>query len=288
MKADTRLKNSYDQETLTSLHGALLEILLAIDKVCHDYGISYWLDSGSALGAVRHKGFIPWDDDADIGMMRDDYEKFMRIAPDALGANFVVLNPLTEDRLACFFGKVCLAGTVFETKETRDASLRMGIYVDIFPYDRLHENPNIAKKQIRRGAFLQKLSYLTHSSHVSTFEKNSTINILSRPLFILTHKTLKLFCSHKFIYEKYMKNFELSRDSKSTSFADLTYQTLRVFDKDMFENLSIAEFEGHKFPIPGSTIEYLECLYGTTWNELPPIEQRKSHLPLQIKFKDEL
>lgn len=96
----------YQKETLRELQLLELEILLAIDAVCKEYAIAYFLDSGTALGAKRHDGFIPWDDDIDIGMPREDYDKFLQIAPAALGDGFTVANPQDDSRLAGLFTKV--------------------------------------------------------------------------------------------------------------------------------------------------------------------------------------
>ena len=76
----------YNQDMLRRLQLTELEILKDIDRVCRAHGIAYWLDSGTALGAMRHGGFIPWDDDIDVGMPRGDYERFLEVAPEALGA----------------------------------------------------------------------------------------------------------------------------------------------------------------------------------------------------------
>ena len=81
----------YEQDELRRLQLVELDILRDIDKVCREHGIRYFLDSGTLLGAVRHGGFIPWDDDVDLGMPRHDYERFLEIAPRALGDAYVVL-----------------------------------------------------------------------------------------------------------------------------------------------------------------------------------------------------
>ena len=78
----------YEQNTLRRLQIAELGILEAIDHVCRENGIMYFIDSGTVLGARRHGGFIPWDDDIDLGMPRDDFERFLEVAPEALGERF--------------------------------------------------------------------------------------------------------------------------------------------------------------------------------------------------------
>lgn len=82
----------YEQNTLRRLQIAELGILEAIDRVCRENGIMYFIDSGTVLGARRHGGFIPWDDDIDLGMPRDDFERFLEVAPEALGERFCVTD----------------------------------------------------------------------------------------------------------------------------------------------------------------------------------------------------
>ena len=85
-----------------------LEILLEVDRVCKKHNITYYLGEGSLLGAIRHNGFIPWDDDIDILMKREDYEKFLQIAPVELGKDYFLQNSFSEKNFWVFFSKVRL------------------------------------------------------------------------------------------------------------------------------------------------------------------------------------
>ncbi|MEG0324706.1 MAG: LicD family protein, partial [Raoultibacter sp.] len=125
----------YDDEILRKIQLMELEILKDVDRVCCENDIVYWLDSGSALGAARHNGFIPWDDDIDIGMLRDDYDRFLAVAPQALGDRYEVVDPLSSDRHPAMFAKVWLKGTKFYTVETLDAGVFQGVGIDVMPYD---------------------------------------------------------------------------------------------------------------------------------------------------------
>lgn len=142
----------YNDNDLRKLQLLELRILKEIDRVCRELGITYFLDSGSVLGALRHGGFIPWDDDIDLGMPRADYDRFVAEAPAFLGEEYVVSTPETNPHQAALFGKVWLRGTRFATEETIEAGFDQGIFVDLLPYDALSSDPATAAKQRRDSA----------------------------------------------------------------------------------------------------------------------------------------
>ena len=124
-----------EQELLNKVRSVQLEIAKEIRRVCEENDISCFLAHGTFLGAVRHKGFIPWDDDMDMGMLRSEYEKFCRIAPSKLKPEYCLQTWYTEPNYALPFAKVMKRNTVYlENKKTRRLQ-NNGIYVDIFPYD---------------------------------------------------------------------------------------------------------------------------------------------------------
>lgn len=276
---------AYDPEVLKHLQQTELEILLAVDKVCRENDIVYWLDSGTALGAVRHKGFIPWDDDADIGMLRPDYDRFMTIAPHELGERYAVSGPRSNPKQSGFFGKVWLRNTIFETPETKGAGFSQGIFVDVFPYDVLNKDPIIAKKQIVIGNTWQKISYLYHSGNISAVGNGVRGSIL-RAICLVAHFLLKPFVNQDMIIRHFDKAIQLGKDDPSDDYVGLSYPMVNPFPKKMLIPPKRIEFEGAMLPVPNETIAFLEKDYGPTWNELPPIEQRRNHAPMTLKFEN--
>ena len=130
-----------DDSALAQLKAVELSVLNAVGSLCDKFGINWWLDGGTCLGAMRHKGFIPWDDDIDIGMMRSDYDRFCSIAPAELPDGFSFHDSRNSPGYAAMFCKVYKDGTLFENQEGRDSGSAMGIFVDVFPYDFLYEEP---------------------------------------------------------------------------------------------------------------------------------------------------
>ena len=114
-----------------------LDILIKVARLCEERGLTYFIESGTALGAVRHGGFIPWDDDIDIGMPRQDYEKFLDIAQKELGDEYFVQTRETDPNAPFSFAKVRKNGTTFIEWNKRNIKMHHGIYIDIFPYDGL-------------------------------------------------------------------------------------------------------------------------------------------------------
>ena len=132
--------------TIDDMKEIQLELMDELDRVCREQGITYFLAYGSLLGAVRHGGFIPWDDDIDVGMLRPDYERFLKVAPKALGERYAVCEPRANSRCAGMFAKVWKRGTKFFTAETMEAGIDQGIFVDVFPYDILHADESVATR----------------------------------------------------------------------------------------------------------------------------------------------
>ena len=128
-----------------------LEIAKEIKKICDENEIKYFLDSGTLLGAVRHKSFIPWDDDLDIGMLRDDYEKFINIAPQKLSNNFILQTWKTDEEYANAFAKIRMKNTLYIESSTNGNNMNHGIFIDVFPYDTY---PNKKYQRFYQGIML--------------------------------------------------------------------------------------------------------------------------------------
>jgi len=122
--------------TLQEHQQALLTLLKEFDRICRKLNIPYFLFAGTLLGAVRHGGFVPWDDDADILMLRSDYERFFKEAPALLDTEHFYLQKEFSDHWPMFFSKLRLQNTAcLEKHHPKDANTHQGVYMDIFPCD---------------------------------------------------------------------------------------------------------------------------------------------------------
>lgn len=272
----------YEQDILRHLQLAELEILKDIDRVCREYDIAYWLDSGTVLGARRHGGFIPWDDDIDLGMPRDDYERFLEVAPAALGNRFRATCSRSNPHQAALFAKVMLKGTRFVTDETEEAGFDQGVFVDIFPYDAVCAEPAAAKRQRRRCVMWQSLSYLYHSKHIVVPHKGA-LGVVEKIACRLAHRIARVVLSPERINRGFDKAAMIAKDDpKSDMLMASSYAAIEPYPKSMLLPPGTIEFEGKEFFAPADVEGYLRTQYGRTWNQLPPEDQRRNHAPKEL------
>lgn len=241
-----------------------LGILLKIDEFCKKNNIRYALDSGTLLGAVRHGGFIPWDDDIDIIMPRADFDRFIELMKQDPPEGTALLHYTTYDRYAYFFGKVIDTDTVLVEDQFRHLK-PTGVYIDVFPLDPV---PN---GKIRSMWYKFRFNWYSFLVSVLSYGRKNTFN----PWYIR-------FCTAFFSFfpihfnkvhdrlNRYVRKFS-ENDSKT-----LTTHLLNV-DKDKtlpFKEDSTVTFEGHLFPIPNDYVNMLTTLYGD-YMQLPPEDKRK-------------
>ena len=128
---------NYSPEELQRLQDALYQTLAEVDRICRKHGIRYFVTGGTAIGAYFWGKILPWDDDIDVGMMRPDYERFAKVAQQEMGDRFFLQSPETEPHTPFYFMKVRMNGSRFSESTFRHIDMHQGIYVDIFPFDRI-------------------------------------------------------------------------------------------------------------------------------------------------------
>lgn len=255
---------------IKEIQNKMLEILVEVDRVCKQYNIKYVLDSGTLLGAVRHQGFIPWDDDIDIAMLREDYDRFCEVAKTALKEKFVFETMHTCKDFSNIFGKVFDVSTKYVQKNTKHLNMPQGIFLDIFPVD----NVDVSSKYrlCRIVASINTVRCIKQKTE--KFEKR---HILYLPLFLIP-----IQCLNK-LADKFMR----VNNKKETEYVCPICQSgtsKPSFRRTMFTNVCLANFEGKKFPIPEEYYDYLLGYYKNPM-ELPPEESRHpTHGIVEIKL----
>ena len=155
----------YEPEILQKLHTLQLEMLSDLQKICEKYNLEYFAVFGTALGAVRHKGFIPWDDDIDVGMLRKDYDIFIQVAEKEMGDKYQIMTPEIEKKYACCVTKFQRKDTKFISYLSDKLECDQCIFIDIFPFDCIAPEKKQARKQQMITLFLDRLIYLCGSAH---------------------------------------------------------------------------------------------------------------------------
>ena len=258
-----------------------LEVFQEVEKVLTRHGLRYFAIGGTCIGAIRHHGFIPWDDDIDLGMPRADYDRFVAEAPKLLGDDYVVSTPETNQSQAALFCKIWLRGTRFVTEETIEAGFDQGIFIDITPYDLLSSDEKQAAKQQSRCRFWQRMSYLYHAKSI-VVPHGGVLGAAERASCGVAHVALRAFLTHDKIVSSFNKAAKLAVESGHVS-DELFSVSYGPYEKSMMLPPLLFPFEGHDFPMPAQPEAYLALHFGD-WRELPPVEKRRNHAPVELDF----
>ena len=171
----------YDPKVLRKLQLAELEVFKDFIKICDENGLSYFLFAGCAIGVERHKGFIPWDDDIDIGMLRDDYEKVLKIYREKYTDKYVVLDIDSQETFPFYNAEIARIGTKNIPYVFKDAKVPMGIDIALYPYDNV---PDDAKKTEIISILLEQVKNIKRIQETCAFhawmeEKSCKCNVYS-------------------------------------------------------------------------------------------------------------
>ena len=260
----------YTSRELEILHKTLMFMMERVKDVCDKNNIRYFLVGGTLLGAVRHKGFIPWDDDFDIGMLRSDYEKFMAIADKELGPDMFVENYDTCKGYGHVFGKVMLKGTVWNENFTQNVDCHKNIYIDVFPIDVTTANPVLSKLQFSKAKVVARMLLLNRNYK---YTKTGVKYILYRIGYYLSGKFTKEFLVNQWrrTATKY-SNTEKAK-SKYVSMAGVYSIDKESYGNTEFDSFIEVPFENLQLTIPANYDLLLKRAYGD-YMQLPPEEKR--------------
>ncbi|MCD8119013.1 MAG: LicD family protein [Lachnospiraceae bacterium] len=247
-----------------------LELLEEVDAICKQYGIQYFLSAGTMLGAVRHKGFIPWDDDVDIGMLPEDYKRFLEVCPEHLSLDYGYQTFSTEQTSHYIHDKIRIRNTYFSTKYSNRYEMMNGVYIDIFIYYKTADRPGKQKKHIRQIKFMRNVL----GAHWSLKPKKTRYKHLY-PIVWRIIKKIPWKWVHKYnrhVLEKYeKKNTHYRLDSTGFNLVKVG-----AVPDEWFHGTVEAEFCGRKFPILEHYDDFLRHWYGNHYMELLPLSDRKS------------
>lgn len=276
-------------DELNMLKSTLLECLKDIQQVCEKNGIHIMLGGGSCLGAVRHKGFIPWDDDLDLNISREDYEVFKKVFKEELGSKYILNAPNYEGDSISRFPKILIKGTRFVELGMRKDDPNALIKIDMFIAENI---PDSKICRFIKGWRCNLLMGIAGSVEMYQWYKRDSEN----EFFIMNAKNksivLRKVAGAVFSviplqrwYDMVDKACRYSNDSKELSFpTGRKHYFGEIHEKNDIFPLIKSEFEGMKVYIPCNYQKYLKKLYGENYMLVPPVEKREKHFILDIAF----
>lgn len=249
-----------------------LDILKSFHQYCTKHNLRYFLTGGTLLGAVRHKGFIPWDDDIDVCMPRVDYEKFIANFPkDPLNKNFQMASVETMSGYYLPFAKLMRRGTFL--KETVDTDLPLGVYMDIFPLDNMSDNYDTAYKLFCSTSYWRKMLLLKNISISSN-------RSLWKNLILLLGKIALCWLPRVCILKTLIKKARIYENEQLSRFVCAvvmgTYGIKEILQGEWYSQAVLIPFEDSSFLAPKGYRQILEHFYGN-YMQLPPKEKQKTH-----------
>ena len=275
----------YEPETLKKVQQLELEILNDFNKICEKHNLEYFAAGGSAIGAIRHGGFIPWDDDIDVAMDRQTFDKFMKIAETELPDKYYILNYETNPHFPGMNTHICLKGTRFLTYDIKDFKGENGIFLDLFCYDNVSDDDQLMIKQGKKAWFWNKLMILVMLKEPTLFYFGLK-KIIIRFVLKLIHFILKI-CGIKsqFCYKKalsYTKKYK-NEDTKRMAYLFNTTKLKPIINKSDIYPTKKMKFENTEIRVPNDIDKYLTESFGD-YMTLPPKEQRHNHKPFYLDF----
>lgn len=271
--------------SLDEVKNCTLDILKWVKVFCSEHNITWWLCGGTLLGAARHKGFIPWDDDIDIMLPREEYEKLFRLFPQ--NSRYRFLTSDNTDDLPYAYGKIIDTKTI-KMEPLPQRYQKIGVDIDVFPIDNFPENIDDSISLCNKISYcqrkLQRLFALFGKRN--TFIKTIGYNLVSLPCVILRESGI--LDISKYTHE--IQELSQKYNKEETGFKGiLTIAHYGIKEKNealVYAQTVNVEFEGCEYPAPIGFRTYLKNLYGDNYMLLPPIEKRVTHHSYKAYWKD--
>ena len=277
------LGRDYTNEELERLHVLLLDILKEIVRVCDILHLKYFIIGGTAIGAYFWKGIIPWDDDIDIGMIRKDYERFLHEAPSVLKAGYTLQHFYTEPNTPFYYAKVRKDDTLFVEESYRDLNIHHGVFIDIFPFDRIPRSGALEKVQRRI------VQYFEGSFRRRLMKRFISEGMAKLPYFVRKPLTDFRFALIRLIPRKYfywrMTLAQTWFNKKDCEYVNVIKMPLDQIPVKDIDNSRQVEFGGMMVNAPDNMEDYLKHHYPNL-NKFPPEEARINHRPIELSFNE--
>lgn len=263
---------------LRAVQLAELELLKEFNRVCEELDIQYFLSYGTALGALRHKGFIPWDDNVDVGMLREEFDKFIEAAPKLLGDKYFLQSYLSEPNTPFFFAKLRLNDSLYLEEYSQDIDMHHGIWIDIYSYCNIPDDKKARRAFISKAHDLLQMFIVSAPStdvHRKKSAKRRLKFLKNKVYYGITAKN-----ERDQIFEKLTEHARKYQD-QYTDFVMCEFYRDSIVPREFISITQRTKFEHKKFPVSAYADEYLTHTYGD-WEKIPPEEDRFGHTPLKL------
>ena len=280
-----------DQDMRNHLQDVLVEMMQDIHNVCIKRKIGYALVGGSCLGAVRHQGFVPWDDDIDISMLREDWEKFRSCFDEELGEKYVMEAPQYGNKdCKTTWAKVYKKKTVLQEIMDVDTPYEQGIFIDIFFYENVSNNKIIRKIDACLSDFLKGVATsmvfykypneLMKQYYGATPQTKRYYNMRRFLGFLFSWMSHKRFCD---CYDKFVSRHKTPSEYITAPTGRKNYMG-EILQRKWWIPQKQVKFENTEFLVPADSHNYLLTLFGKNYMQLPPVEKREKHFIVKLKF----
>lgn len=278
----------YDTEILNRIKDVEKQILCKYIEICEKYHLRYFVAFGTLLGTVRHKGFIPWDDDIDVGMPREDYERFLQIAQKECGEEYFLQTVDTDPKYHLYFAKLRMNRTRFVENSLQKSGSITGFYIDIFPYDEISDDEAEMEKQLNRAVRWGMILSIYKVKEPQIGQYGPAKDFVMRSIWHILHGGMHLCgISAGMVWKKcnqaFMKKPEKGSSRMTTFAADAKKW---IIEKKEIEQLVDVPFENITVKIPCGYDAILTRCYGD-YMKLPDEKDRVNHMPVEIQFPGE-
>jgi lipopolysaccharide cholinephosphotransferase len=266
-------------EDLRRLQLTQLAILVDVDALCERHGIRYVLLGGTALGSRRHRGFIPWDDDIDIGMLRADFERFLEVGRAELPESLYVQYWLDDPHMGAPFAKIRRNGTRFVEASSSETGGHKGVSIDLFPFDNVPDGP---AEQPWKAELKFWRRVLRHQTGYSMRRLPLALRLADMPARVMARLVGQARAKQRL--HKLMTKYR-ERNADRVLAVGGAYD----FRKDMLKAEWLTDrvpqpFEGREFPCSRDLDAYLTHMYGDFMRLPPPDERRNKHVIVELSF----
>lgn len=261
--------NPMPLEDLRQMQIIQLEMLLEVDRICAKRGITYIITAGTLLGAVRHKGFIPWDDDLDVTMLRSEYDRFCQACEDDLDRTRFFLQ--THENTPGYrwgYAKLRRIGTEYVREGQEHMDYPTGVCIDIFPRDNVPDSPILRPLHSLACFAIRKTLW-------SAVGKKNAPNLVVRLVYEILSRIPK---KSVYAFYNWLVSYFGQKETEAVRILTIPLPGRKegYFSRRWFQEVVHLEFEGFRFPAPKDYHEYLTFGFGS-YLELPPEDERKIH-----------